>query len=397
MPELLRDLRLTVRNWGRNPLFVLVAILTLALGIGANTALFTLTNAVLLKHLPVKNPQDLVVVGARDADGFAGEFSYPMYRTLRDANTVFSGVIARYGTNFSVSAGGTAEHVYGEMVTGNYYQVLGVQPYIGRLLDPNDDRVPGGHPVVVLSYGFWQRAFGADRSPIGKEILLNGRPMTVLGVTPPEFYGAEMGANPAVRVPMTMAAVFTQPANRLSSWRHRWITLLARLKPGVSAHQGRAASDVLCHQALEEELAHEPPAAAQRFRKNLGTWHIDFRPGAQGFGRMQRMLAMPLRMLLGVTALVLLITCAKTCCWRAPPNGSRKWPCVSRWGPAVQGSSGNSSPRARCWRWLAAGSAFWRLFGCCQLCCSSCHPTPPSAETCVRTWQPWPSPCSYRW
>ena len=310
MPELLRDLRLTVRNWGRNPLFVLVAILTLALGIGANTALFTLTNAVLLKHLPVKNPQDLVVVGARDADGFSGEFSYPMYRTLRDANTVFSGVIARYGTNFSVSAGGTAEHVYGEMVTGNYYQVLGVQPYIGRLLDPNDDRVPGGHPVVVLSYGFWQRAFGADRSPIGKEILLNGRPMTVLGVTPPEFYGAEMGANPAVRVPMTMAAVFTQPANRLSSWRHRWITLLARLKPGVSAHQGRAASDVLCHQALEEELAHEPPAAAQRFRKNLGTWHIDFRPGAQGFGRMQRMLAMPLRMLLGVTALVLLITCA---------------------------------------------------------------------------------------
>ena len=310
MSALLKDLRLTIRNWGRNPLFVMVAILTLALGIGANTALFTLTNAVLLKSLPVKNPQDLVVVGARDADGFTGEFSYPMYRTLRDGNTVFSGVIARAGSNFSVSAGGTAEHVYGEMVTGNYYQVLGVQPYIGRLIEPDDDRAAGGSPVAVLSYGFWQRAFGGDRSLIGKEILLNSHRMTVLGVTPPEFYGAEMGANPAVRVPMAMAAVFKQPANRLSSWRHRWITLLARLAPGVSVNRARAASDVLCHQALEEELAHEPPAAAQSFRKNLGTWHIDLRAGAQGFGRMQRMLAMPLRLLLGVTGLVLLITCA---------------------------------------------------------------------------------------
>ena len=310
MSELARDLRLTIRNWGRHPLFVLIAILTLALGIGANTALFTLTNAVLLKHLPVKNPQDLVVVGARDADGFSGEFSYPMYRALRDGNTVFSGVLGRYGSSFSVSAGGAAEHVYGELVTGNYYQVLGVQPYLGRLIEPDDDRVPAGSPVAVLSYGFWQRAFGGDRALVGKEILLNGHRLTVLGVTPPGFYGTEMGADPAIRVPMAMAAVFTQPANRLASWRHRWITLMARLNPGVGANQARAASDVLCHQALEEELAHQPPADAQRLRKNMGAWHIDFRPGAQGFGRMQRMLAMPLRMLLGVTALVLLITCA---------------------------------------------------------------------------------------
>ena len=214
MPEFVRDIRLTVRGWARQPLFVLVAVLTLALGIGANTALFTLADAVLLRSLPVRSPQDLVVVGARDPDGFEGSFSYPMYRALRDGNTVFSGVIARAGTDFSVSAAGTAEHVYGEFVTGNYYQTLGVKPYLGRLLTPDDDRVAGGHPVAVLSYGFWRTALGGDRSIAGKEILLNGRRMTVLGVTPPGFYGTETGANPAIAVPMMMAAVFELPANR---------------------------------------------------------------------------------------------------------------------------------------------------------------------------------------
>ncbi len=309
MPELVRDIRLTVRGWARQPLFVLVAVLTLALGIGANTALFTLADAVLLRSLPVRSPQDLVVVGARDPGGFEGSFSYPMYRALRDGNTVFSGVIARAGTDFSVSAAGTAEHVYGEFVTGNYYQTLGVKPYLGRLLTPDDDRVAGGHPVAVLSYGFWRTALGGDRSIAGKEILLNGRRMTVLGVTPPGFYGTETGANPAIAVPMMMAAVFELPANRLSSWGHRWITLLARLTPGISASRARAASDVICHQAVAGELARQTPSAAERMRKGLGTWRIELHPGAQGFGRMQRMLAVPMRILLGVTTLVLLITC----------------------------------------------------------------------------------------
>ncbi|MEO8027322.1 MAG: ABC transporter permease, partial [Bryobacteraceae bacterium] len=193
MSTLLQDLRFALRTFGRNPGFAIVAVLTVALGIGGNTAMFTLVNAVILKSLPVRAPDELVVIGSRDADsGSDTSFSYPMYRDLRDRNTVLSGLLARGHANFSASDGATSERLDGELVSGNYYDVLGVHPAAGRFFTQEDDK-PESPAVAVLSWGYWQRRFGGERSAIGRELELNGHRATIIGVSPREFYGTNLG------------------------------------------------------------------------------------------------------------------------------------------------------------------------------------------------------------
>src|SRR3954470_17482506 len=196
------DFRYAIRTLRAAPGFTVVVVLTLALGIGANTAIFSLTDQVLLRMLPVKAPEQLVIFdgpGAFRGRTFNnGTFSYPMYRDFRDQNTVFDGVLARFPAPLTMLAGGQAERVNGELVSGNYFDVLGVRAHIGRTFTPDDDRNPGGHPVAVLSHAYWMRRFAGDRSIVNRTIALNGLPMTIVGVTPPGFAGIVIGESPDV-------------------------------------------------------------------------------------------------------------------------------------------------------------------------------------------------------
>jgi predicted permease len=313
LETLVQDVRYALRMLRKSPGFTAVVVLTLALGIGANTAIFSLMNAVLLQSLPVRNPRELVVVRylAAQSDHANEDFSYPMYQALRDKNSVFEGVLARSGVSFNVTYGGQGEHATGELVSGNYYDVLGVRPWLGRLLSPEDDRTPGAHPVAVLSYGYWQARFAGDPSIVGKQLLLDGQPMTVIGVSAPGFFGTELASDPGIRVPMMMTLVFKPvPANRMQSARHRWLTILARRKADVSVANAQAATEVLHHQALEEQMNGLGSSVNAHDRERILASHIQLDDGSQGFAHLRGEMQRPLVLMFSVTAIVLLVACA---------------------------------------------------------------------------------------
>jgi len=322
---LAQDLRYGLRMLLKSPGFTVVTVLTLALGIGANTALFSLVNSVLLGNLPVRNPQALVVIRYTDARSQEAEedFSYPMYRALRDRNTVFLNVLTRSGVDFNASYGGQSERAVGEMVSGNYFETLGVEPFLGRLIGPGDDRTPGAHPVAVLSYGYWQRRFGSDPAVVGKDIILNNNPIRVIGITPPLFYGTEMARNPDIRVPMMMATVFRPvPANRLENPRHRWMTILARRKPEVTVRQAQASLDILYHQVLGAELLGSSINAHEKERALAS--RIQLEPGNQGFAHLRGEMERPLLLMFCVTGIVLLVASANLANLLLARNARRK-------------------------------------------------------------------------
>jgi predicted permease len=308
-----QDLRYSMRMLRKNPGFSLIVIATLALGIGANAAMFSLTDRVLLQRLPVSNPDQLAVLGTRDpSEPEQNEsFSYPMYQDLRDRNDVFSGVIARGGAQMNVSYGDQNGRVSAELVSGNYFDVLGVRPFAGRLLNQDDDRNPGAHPIAVISYGFWERRFGKDPSIIGKTILANEHAITVIGVAPPGFYGVYLSNAPDVWVPMMMTPVFNPlPPTRLSSRRHQWLTLMARRKDGVSMHQARASLSVLYSQIRASDAQQLSANITPRDKDRFLARQIVLEPGGQGFQTLQREMRTSLLLLFGATCVVLLILCA---------------------------------------------------------------------------------------
>src|SRR5262245_8530507 len=188
----LQDLRYALRTLRRNPGFAAVAVLTLGLGIGANTAIYSLIDAVLLKQLPVKNPEQLVLIRHADSRATVTPFGYHTYKQFRDQNQVFSGVLAYHQLRLTVNVDGQPEPaVAGQLVSGNYYSVLGVNAVLGRTIVPDDDRAPGESPVCVISYNYWQRRFAGDPDIVGKTIRLSGAPFNIIGVTQPEFFGLE--------------------------------------------------------------------------------------------------------------------------------------------------------------------------------------------------------------
>src|SRR5258708_6289724 len=197
MQTLLQDVRYGLRMLAKNPAFTLIAILTLALGIGANTAIFSLLNQVLLRRLPVHNPEELVVLkspgpkhGHLWSDGDDSEiFSYPVYQSLAKNTTVFDGMLARFQFAASIASHGQTDRGSGELVTGNYFEVLGVRPALGRMLAPGDDDVQGAHPVVVLSHAYWMQHFGGDAGVLNQTILVNNTEMTIVGVAQAGFTG----------------------------------------------------------------------------------------------------------------------------------------------------------------------------------------------------------------
>ncbi|HSE19718.1 MAG TPA: ABC transporter permease [Pyrinomonadaceae bacterium] len=310
---MITDIRYALRMLTKNPAFAGVVVLTLALGIGANAAIFSLLDQVLLQSLPVANPDQLVVLAAYEAKepDSDSSFSYPMYQDLRDQNSAFSGVIARGGTQMNVSYGDQTERVRGELVSGNFFEVLGVRPWAGRLFTQDDDRTPSAHPVAVLSYKFWESRFNKDPNLIGKTILVNEYPVTVLGVTPPGFYGIDLSSNPDVRVPLMMTPVFNPlPPTRLKSRRHQWLSVMARRKAELSPEQAQASLSVTYHQLLESE-AQQMTAAGTKFNsQRFLSQRIATLPGDQGLRYLQLELRTSLLLLFGATCAVLLILCA---------------------------------------------------------------------------------------
>lgn len=314
MTTILQDIRYALRMLNKSRGFTLVVVLTLALGIGANAAIFSLTDTVLLQTLPVDKPESLQLVSTYDpkaAPDGDSSFSYPAYQDLRDKNTVFAGVIARGGAQMNVSYGEQNERVRGELVSGNFFDVLGVRPWAGRLFTINDDLTQSAHPVAVLSYSFWESRFNRDLSLIGKTVLVNEYPMTVIGVTPPGFYGLSLSNNPDVRVPLMMTPVLNPlPPTRLQSRRHQWLSVMARRKDGVSQEQAQASAEVLYRQIREFEAQNLPSSVSAFDREQFLARRIALLPGAQGFQHLQSEMRTSLWLLFGATCIILLILCA---------------------------------------------------------------------------------------
>ena len=197
------------------------------------------------------------------------------------------------------------------MVSGNYFEVLGVRPWLGRLFTADDDRSPGAHPLAVLSYGFWERRFGKDLAVVGKTILVNEHPLTVIGVSPPGFYGVDLSGNADIRVPLMMTPVFNPvPKTRLQSRRHHWLTLLARRKDGLTVSQAQGSLGLLYQQIRAGETDELPADATATQRQRFLATTIQLRDGSQGYQNLQREMKTPLLFLFGATFIVLLIVCA---------------------------------------------------------------------------------------
>src|SRR6266480_2646022 len=317
MPELYQDVRYGLRMLAKNPGFTAIAILTLALGIGANTAIFSLLNQVLLRRLPVRNPDELVVLkspgpkhGHVWSDGDDSEiFSYPLYKGLAKNTTVFDGALARYEFSASIASQGQTDRGSGELVTGNYFEVLGVRPALGRVLSAADDDVQGAHPVLVLSHGYWTRHFGGDAGVLNQTILVNNTEMTIVGVAQTGFSGVQVGQTPDIFVPMTMKGQMTPIRNGLDDWNDSYLAVLARRKPGVSMEQAQAGINVDYPGLLEQQAATLKLRADGKDKKKFLSKKIVLSPGAQGRTTVQRDSGPALMALFAMVALVLLISC----------------------------------------------------------------------------------------
>jgi predicted permease len=310
------DLRFALRTLTRSPSFTAVAVLSLALGIGANTSIFSLLDQVLYRSLPVRDPRSLVVLhvdehssGMSSSDNNQSVFSYPMYQDLRDRGTVFSGVVARAGVPVSVSWNGQTERVRAEIVSGNLFEVLGVSAAIGRTFTPEDDGASGAHPVVMLSHDYWVRHFAADPAVLNQKVAINGHPMVVIGIAPEGFRGVLSGENPELLAPIAMKRELTPTWDGLTDRQIRWLNILARLKPGVSAQQAQAGIQTAYHPILEAQVRQFPERSKRAEQLILGQ-KLELEPAAQGINQLRRAWEKPLVALMALVGLVLLIACA---------------------------------------------------------------------------------------
>jgi predicted permease len=316
---LLQDLRYALRQLRRQPGFAFAAITTLSLGIGANTAIFTLVDQILLRMLPVQDPRQLVQLrldgtrpGGNWGDGLH-TFPYPTYLALRDQNTVFSGVTGQRVEPVSLLddiGGGGAALVTVAMVAGNYFDVFGVRTHLGRMLTPNDDRDVNGSPVAVLQYDFWQSQYQGRASIIGESIRLNGVPFTIIGVAAPGFEGTSVGSPVRIFVPITMQPSVIPNNPALTDERAAWFYPFARLKPGITLEQAQAAMKVLYRQRQEVELEGEYFGRFPESRSGFLRQVFSLEPGGRGNSGLRTRFEQPLVLLEWLAAAVLLIACA---------------------------------------------------------------------------------------
>jgi putative ABC transport system permease protein len=317
MQNLWKDITFGLRMLAKSPGFTAIAVITLALGIGANTAIFSLMNQILLRQLPLKNPNELVILRApgpvtghvSDDGDYTESFSYPMYKGLRDNNSVFTGILARYNFSASVASKGQTDRATGELVSGNYFEVLGVQPAVGRVFTQDDDRVPLAQPVVVLSYPYWTRHFGGDPSVLNKVLLINNVEMTVVGVSQSGFFGVQVDKPPDIFVPLMMTQPMTSFGETLDGWNDYWMKVLARRKPGISEKQAEAGINAVYRPLLEEQLPQIKSAWNEDKRQKFLNKKITLSSGAHGRTIVQRDSGGQIITLFVMVALVLLIAC----------------------------------------------------------------------------------------
>jgi len=312
------DLRLAIRGLRRSPLFATVAIVSFALGIGANTAIFTLMDQILLRKLPVRSPDQLVMLfqeGAHNGSNMGQRMhSYPVYQDLQQRAEPLAEVLCRRLAPASVSIDNQTERVNAELVSGNYFSLLGVKPAIGRVFSSQeDDRHYGGHPVVVLSYDYWVRRFARDPAVIGKKIFVNDYPMNIVGVSSSEFRGLDPAQSPQIRVPILMKRAMLPEWTwmRADDRRVRWVQVFARLKPGYTVETAAAPLQLLFTQIRQYEIT--LPAAndwSPYSRDQFMKGKMRVTSAGTGFSPLRNDFATGLIVLMCMVGLVLLIACA---------------------------------------------------------------------------------------
>ncbi len=336
MTGLLQDVRYALRQMRKSPGFTTVAVLSLALGIGANTAIFTLIHALVLKSLPVRAPQQLVsfgeAVGGGEVDGIGPGpldlFPYDFYKQVEQQHDPFQGVCATGSFPVTVSvrrgteSGGQARQAVSHLVSGNYFSVLGADPILGRSITPDDTNAAGGHHVAVISYRYWQQEMSADQTAIGQGITVNGTPFTVIGVMAPKFFGSELNEeSPDMWLPITaQQEVMLQPS-LLNPHGLFWMHLMARLRDGVSPEQSQAWATTKLQQFM---MAREGAQVSEKRQKEIGQIRIDMLPGGRGVSHLRSQFEQPLLILMGVVGLVLAIACANLANFLLSKSASRE-------------------------------------------------------------------------
>jgi putative ABC transport system permease protein len=311
---MLQDIRFGLRMLMKNPGFTTVAVLSLALGIGANTAIFQLVNAVRLKTLPVRNAEQLVNVRLNDMEGARGSkpspyggVTNPIWEQIRDRQEGFSGVLAWGRNDFNLAQGGEVRPAKGLWVSGDFFNVLGVQPELGRVLTTSDDQRGCAAPGAVISHSFWQREYGADQNVLGRKVTLNDKPFDIIGVTPASFFGLEVGRAFDVALPLCADAIISGKNNRLDSGFNWWLMVTGRLKPGWTVEQATAQLQSISPTLFQQTLPPNYPSVS--VNKYLEA-KLEAYDGGAGYSLLRQNYERPLWLLLAIAGLVLLIACA---------------------------------------------------------------------------------------
>lgn len=317
----MRNLRLALRLLGRAPSVTIIAVISLGLGIGATTAIFSLYNQMIRRPLPVHEPQRLVNLSApgrkpgstscNDAGNCAAVFSYPMFRDLQKAQTVFTGIAAHRSFSVNLAYQGQTLNGDGILVSGSYFPVLGLEPALGRLLGPGDDTAIGQSPVVVLSHNYWRTRFDSSPAVVNQTLIVNGQALTIVGVAPAGFEGVTLGQRPQVFVPITLRELI-QPGVEKSLERRRnyWAYLFARLKPDTSIEQAHIALNIPYHALLNDVEAPLQQGMTDQQLSEFRAKQVSLEPGSRGQSSIQKEAVAPFLILMIVTGLVLLIACA---------------------------------------------------------------------------------------
>ncbi len=316
--SLWQDLRYAVRLLRLSPGFTLVAVLTLALGIGANTAIFQLIDSIRLRTIPVKNPQELGIVRIADRRWASGQFSseysqltFPMWEQIRKRQEGFAEIAAWSDQRFNLATGGEVRYARGIRVSGDFFHVLGIEPILGRLLGPPDDQPGCGTTAANISYAFWQRNFSGDRSVVGKKLTLNGNSFEVLGVTPPGFNGISVGDTFDVAVPICVEPILSPRNNRLTIRHAWWLASIGRLKLGWTIARANAQMNAVTPAILQETIPsfYDSEGVKKYLEYKLGVF-----PASTGFSQLREDSATPLWLLLGISAESLLLAAAGAIC-----------------------------------------------------------------------------------
>jgi predicted permease len=316
----MRNLRLAFRTLFKTPFVTVVAILSLALGIGANAAIYSLFNEMLLAPLPVPHPEQLVNLGGNTPSpgshqcGLAGNcewvFSYRMFRDLEAQPGPFSGLAGHVITQPNISYRGNTVSASAELVSGSYFPVLGVKPAVGRLFGGKDDDVAGAHPIVVLSHEYWTTQLGGDPSVIGQIIMVNGKPMTIVGVSAAGFEGTTLGNKPDLFVPLSMRGTISPGFNGFDDRRRYWIYLFGRLKSGVTIQQASAQENALYHSIINNVEVPLQKGVSASVMERFKAKKLALTDGRRGLSNLHQQTQMPLVLLFAITLFVLAIACA---------------------------------------------------------------------------------------